>query len=232
MEDRAAKIQLTNQVMVADVMHVCGIKFLVSVSSPLEVLLVKHLQSLSRESLGAGVQAHINMLCSRGFEPERVMVDPHKSLMSLQGAYPGVEIDSCGAGDHFNKVDIRIRRIKELIRAVLVDLPYTLPRDRIKDLVTYAVSRINMRSTKALTDEASPRVRLTGFRPDFKHEFGLAFGDYAEVFDPKAAERSNDVTVARTEPCIALYPSANQNGSWVFFNLSTKSYVRCTQWTK
>jgi hypothetical protein len=29
-----------------------------------------------------------------------------------------------------------------------------------------------------------------------------------------------------------LYPSANQNGSWVFFNLSTKSYVRCTQWTK
>jgi len=108
MEDRAAKIQLTNQVMVADVMHVCGIKFLVSVSSPLEVLLVKHLQSLSRESLGAGVQAHI----------------------------------------------------KELIRAVLVDLPYTLPRDRIKDLVTYAVSRINMRSTKALTEEASPSRKI------------------------------------------------------------------------
>jgi hypothetical protein len=34
MEDRAAKQQITHQIMVADVMHVCGEKFLVSVSSP------------------------------------------------------------------------------------------------------------------------------------------------------------------------------------------------------
>jgi len=40
------------------------------------------------------------------------------------------------------------------------------------------------------------------------------------------------VTVPRTEPCIALYPSANKNGSWVFYNLKTKTYVRRTQWTK
>jgi len=187
MEDRSAKIQLTRQVLVADVMHVCGAKFLVSVSSPLEILMVKHLQNLSKDSLGAGVQAHINTLRSRGFEPERVLVDPFKSLMSLQGAYPGVDIDPCGAGDHLDKIDIRIRRIKELVRAVIADLPYALPR---------------------------------------------AFGDYAEVYNPKAAEKSNDVTVPRTEPCIALYPSANQNGSWVFFNLITKTYVRRSQWTK
>jgi hypothetical protein len=226
MEDCAAKMQLTKQVMVADIMHVCGVKFLISVSSPLEILLVKHLWNLSKDSLGAGVQAHINTLRSRGFEPERVLVDPFKTLMSLQGAYPGVDIDPCSAGDLLDKIDIRIRRIKELIRAVIADLPYALPRDRMKDLVVYAMSRINIRSTKALNDEASLRVRLTGFRPDFKPEFGLAFGDYAEVFNPKAAEKSNDVTVPRTEPCIALYPSANQNGSWVFYNLSTKAYVR------
>ena len=200
MEDRAAKMQLTKQVMVADIMHVCGVKFLVSVSSSLEILLVKHLQNLSKDSLGAGVQAHINTLRSRGLEPERVVVVPFKSLMSLQGAYPGIDIDPCGAGDHLDKKDVRIRRKKELIRAVIADLPYTLPRDRMKNLVVYALSRLNIRSTKALNNEASPRVRLTGFKPDFKHEFGLAFGDYAEVFNPKAAEKSNDVTVPRTEP--------------------------------
>jgi hypothetical protein len=232
MEDPGAKMQLTKQVMVADVMHICGVKFLVSVSSPLEILLVKHLSSLLKDSFGAGVQAHINMLHSRGFEPACILVDPFKSLMALQGAFPGVEIDPCGAGDHLGKIDIRIRRIKELIRAVIADLPYSLPVDRVKDLVTYAASRINVRCTNALADEASPRVRFAGFRPDFKHEFGLDFGDYAEVFNPKAAEKSNDVTVPRTEPCIALYPSENQNGSWVFFNLSTKTYVRRTQGTK
>jgi hypothetical protein len=150
--------------------------------------------------MGAGVQAHINTLRSRGFEPGRILVDPFKSLMALQGAFPGVEIDPCGAGDHLDKIDIWIRRIKELVRAVIADLPYSLPADRVKDLVTYAASRINVRRTKAVTDEASPRVRFTGLRPDLKKEFGLAFGDYAEVFNPKVAERSNDVTVPRTEP--------------------------------
>jgi hypothetical protein len=232
MEDSQAKMQLTEQTMVADVMHVVGEKFLVSVSSPLEVLLTKHLANLSLVSLGAGVQAHINTLRSRGFEPKRIIVNPHKSLVGLQGAFPGVEIDPSGAGDHLDKIDTRIRRIKELMRSVIADLPYTLPRDRVKDLVTYAVSQLNVRNTKALTDDSSPRVRLTGFKPEFKQEFGLAFGDHAEVYDPKAAEQSNDVTVQRTEPCIALYPSANKNGSWIFFNFQTKAYVRRTQWTK
>jgi hypothetical protein len=232
MEDRAAKHQITRQTMVADVMNVCGEKFLVSISSPLEVLMVKHLQSKSKQCLGTGMQAHINTLRSRGFEPERVLVDPHRSLVALQGEFPGVEIDPCGAGDHLEKIDIKIRRLKELMRAVLADLPYSLPKDRLKDLVTYSVSRLNNRSTKALNDVTSLRIRLTGFKPDFKQEFGLAFGDYAEVFNPKASERSNDVTVPRTEPCVALYPSANQNGSWVFYNLDTKTYVQRTQWKK
>jgi hypothetical protein len=62
MEDLQAKMQLTEQTMVADVMHVVGDKFIVSVSSPLEVLLTKHLANLSLVSLGAGVQSHINTL--------------------------------------------------------------------------------------------------------------------------------------------------------------------------
>jgi hypothetical protein len=47
-----------------------------------------------------------------------------------------------------------------------------------------------------------------------------------EAYNPRAASKSNDVTVPRTEPCIALYPSANRNGSWVFYNVKTKTYVR------
>jgi hypothetical protein len=35
-----------------------------------------------------------------------------------------------------------------------------------------------------------------------------------------------------TDLCIALYPSANMNGSWVMYNLSAKAYVRSMQWKK
>jgi hypothetical protein len=69
-------------------------------------------------------------------------------------------------------------------------------------------------------------------KPDYKSEFGLSFGDNVEAFNPIAEKKTNDVRMPRTEPCIALYPSANKNGSWVMYNLNTKSYVCCTQWKK
>jgi hypothetical protein len=213
-------------------MHVAGEKFIVSVCSPLELTIQYHVKNLSKDSLGTGLQAHINTLRSRGFEPQRIFVDPHKALAALQGSFPGIEVDVSGAGDHLDKVDTKIRRLKELMRSVIAGLPYKLPKERLKDLVTYAVCRTNIKSTTSLNDNVSPRVRFTGFRPDYKHEFGLAFGDYVEAYNPRSAERSNDVTVARTEPCIALYPAANRNGSWMMYNLHTNTYVRRSRWTK
>jgi hypothetical protein len=203
--DSAAKLQITYQDLVADVMHVAGQKFLVSISSPLELLMTYYVESQSTQELGNALQQHINTLRSRGFEPRWVLVDPHSSLVKL--------------------IDSKIRRVKEVARSVVAGLPYKLPRQHVKDLITYTVSRINLRGTSALNTPACPRVRFTGYRPNFKSELGLAFGDYVEVYDPKSHERSNDGFTERTESCIALYPIANRNGSWVFYNLRTESYV-------
>jgi hypothetical protein len=96
----------------------------------------------------------------------------------------------------------------------------------IRPTVMHAVSRMNLRSTDGLNTNVCPRVHCTGYRPTYKSELGLSFGDYVESYDPKANERSNDVLKARTKPCIALYPTANRNGSWVLYNLTTKSCVR------
>jgi len=231
-EDRGARLQITSQEMTADVMHVAGQKALISVSKPLGIMLSQPIAALTRAALGKALQAHINTLRSRGFEPRRIYVDPHRALRALEGSFPGTEIDTSGAGDHLNVVDTKIRRLKELMRAVLSGLPYKLGKDRVKDLITYAVSRTNIKSTEGLVSSESPRVRLTGLKPDFKTEFGLAFGDYVEAYNPRAVGRSNDVNMPRTEPCIALYPSANRNGSWVFYNLKTKAYVRRSRWQR
>jgi hypothetical protein len=118
-EDRGAKMQFTSQEMTADVMHVAGQKLLVSVSRPLALTLVQPVPSLTKEMLGKALQAHINTLQSRGFEPRRVYVDPHKPLQSVQGSFPGTDIDVSGAGDHLNMVDTKIRCLKEMMRAVI-----------------------------------------------------------------------------------------------------------------
>ena len=54
-----------------------------------------------------------------------------------------IELDIVGAGDHLNKVDARIRRLKELMRCVIAGLPYSLPKARCDDLVSYATGCMN-----------------------------------------------------------------------------------------
>jgi len=179
--DSGAKLQITHQEMSVDIMHVGSYKSLVSVSKPLGINLHDPLRSLTKNELGRSLQAHINTLRSRGFEPTIVYVDPQRGLDKLQGSFPGVEIDITGAGDHLNMIDTKIRRVKEIMRSVIAGLPYQLHKDRMKDLATYAINRTNLKSTQGLISKESPRVRFTGMRPEYKTEFGLAFGDYVEA---------------------------------------------------
>eukprot|EP00557_Chaetoceros_sp_GSL56_P005694 CAMPEP_0176500028 /NCGR_PEP_ID=MMETSP0200_2-20121128/13286_1 /TAXON_ID=947934 /ORGANISM="Chaetoceros sp., Strain GSL56" /LENGTH=1532 /DNA_ID=CAMNT_0017898575 /DNA_START=170 /DNA_END=4768 /DNA_ORIENTATION=+ len=215
------------QVLTSDVMFVNEETFLVSIATPLELLITSHVTSQSKPKLGESLQSHINLLRSYGFDVSLVRVDPQKALAGLKGNFPGVEIDAGGAGDHLPKIDAKIRRIKETCRSIIAGLPYSLPRNRVKDLVTYVVNRINTRRTTSLADNVCPRSKLTGRKINYKREFLLGFGDYVECYDPKV--RSNSMK-ARTEPCIALYPSANISGSWVMWSLKSETYVRRTHW--
>jgi len=100
------------QEMVADVMHVAGAKFVISLASPLQILLVIPTPSPSRLALGRALQEHINLIRMFGFDARIVFVDPFKSLVGLRGSIPGVEVQATGAGDHLPKLDVRIRRVK------------------------------------------------------------------------------------------------------------------------
>ncbi len=165
--------QQTWQEMCTDVMHAAGEKFLIGVCSPLELTIISHMESLSMEALGSCLQKQINLLRSRGFEVRRVLVDPHKSFIGLTGSFPGTAIDAAGAGDHLDKVDDKIRRVKEMMQSIIAGLPYRLDKAKIKDLATYVVIGMNVHRTSALTDNVCPRMKFTGLKVDYKKEFGL-----------------------------------------------------------
>ena len=220
------KAQRTNQVLTTDIMYVEKQKFLISIVSPLELVLQSPMSSDTANQMGIGLQTHLNTLRSRGFNVTRVICDPEFS--TLQGMFPGVEIDCTGAGDHVGKIDIRIRRLKETNRSVIAGLPYNLPINNVKDLVAYATSRMNVKRTSALSDNVCPRVKFTGRKLNYAREFGISFGDYVEVYNPRVV--SNKAVSPRTEPAIALYPVGNSANSWVFLNLNTKDRVVRSWW--
>ena len=221
--DHGLKEQRTIQDMTADIMHAGGRKYLVSISSPLELVISSPVASLGRVALGRALQDHLDVLRNFGFDARIVRVDPLKALAGLKGSFPGVEIDPSGAGDHLPKVDIRIRRIKEMARSIIAGLDYKLPSLLLDSLISFCVNRINTRRTTATTGNVCPRVKFTGRKVNYKKEFSLGFGDYCEARDPEAI--SNRIEDMRSQPCIALYPTGNINGSWKLFNVRTKQIV-------
>ena len=116
-------------------MHLAGKKFLVSLLSTLQIVLAVPVTVLRREALGKALQSHIDLVRMFGFDVRIVFVDPFKALVGLRGSTSGVEIQPTGAGDHLPKLDIRIRRLKEMARAVLSGLlgipTYTYVRTRM-----------------------------------------------------------------------------------------------------
>lgn len=119
MSDESAKLQIISQEVVSDVMNVGYEKFVISLSSLLELTLVCHVSGLSRDDFGSGVQKHIDTHRSRGFEPRRIYIDLQKALTTLQYAFPGVEVDVSGVGNHLDKVVSKTHRVKELIQCVV-----------------------------------------------------------------------------------------------------------------
>jgi hypothetical protein len=169
----------------------------------------------------------LELLYSKGFKPICVYVDPQSALKSLETKFPNVSIDVAGAKDYVPKADIKIRRIKECYRSIKTSLAWNLPMILVKDLVAFAVSRINIERSATINQTVAPKVLFTGLRLDFRKELGLAFGDYCEVFDG-----TDNTSRARSVPCNALYPCNNASGSWTFFNLITKQRIRRSLWQK
>jgi hypothetical protein len=153
--------------------------------------------------------------------PRIVYIDPHSTFWSMTQEFPGADIEVGGAGDHVAKVDVKIRQIKETARKVKAGLPWELPKQLIKDLITYAVSRINIPRTTTLGKNMCPRVLFTGIFVDYKKELQLAFGDYVEAY-----EGTSNTMAEQSAACIGLYPAANSTGSWVLWKIDIKSRVR------
>ena len=222
---------LKHQHLTSDIMFVGEKKYLLSLANPLELLIVSPLTRTTKSTLAGGFQSQINLLKSRGFKVVTVFMDPQPGHMSFHGAIADVEFNIGGAGDHADKIDQKIRRVKELIRSVHSGLPWNMPRMLLNDIVLYAVNRLNMRrSASSQGDVSAPKVRFTGRKPDFNKEFGIGFGDYVECYKPGVVSR--DALADRSEPCIALYPLNNGSGSWMMFNLKTRRRVRRSNWRR
>lgn len=211
-----------------DIFYVGKVKFLLSVMLPMGLCLVKKLDSRAGDSVVPALESQLKLLASRGYEIGRITSDNEASFRLLENKFPSIQINAGGAGDHVADADIRIRRIKDIIRSVVSGLKWKVPSMVIEFLVRFAVSRYNLQQHDRNVD--CPRVQFTKWKPKFNKELDLCFGDYAEAYNPSCV--SNDALQSRSEPCIALCPVGNTHGSWYFLNLNSNRVVCRSNWKR
>ena len=79
---------------------------------------------------------------------------------------------------------------------------------------------INLLSDNQRVDPTSPYELFTGNKVDYNTQLRISFGDYAECKNPN--RKPINTISRRTDPCIALLPLLNAQGSFLFFDLDTK----------
>jgi hypothetical protein len=129
------------------------------------------------------LQGQLAVLRSKEYIPEIVYTDPQSSFRSMTQDFVGVTIDVGGMGEYITKVDAKICRVKDTYRKVKLGLPWKLPVILVKDLVSSAVSRLNICRTTLLNENVCPRALFTGLLEDDKKELLLVFGDYIEAYE-------------------------------------------------
>ena len=109
-----------------------------------------------------------------------------------------------GVENHDGRVEERVRRIQENIRAIQCGLPFNLG-PQLLAWATYYSTYVSSLITKRLGDGISPRELLTDIKPNFKKCLPVAFGDFCQVLE----RDPNNTLKPRTVTPIALLPTGN-----------------------
>ena len=221
------------QVLHTDIMFVHKDSYLISVATPLDLTMVKHLGrgagARTKASLLKAIKGQIFLLRSQNFECSVILSDKEAGLKSLASELNamGIRLNPAGSGRHVPVIEKKIRQVKERIRAHVNILPFKLSSILLMWLVFFCVSTINMIPTRIGEESISPREKFIGRKLDYKRDLRIGFGDYVQLH-PRCTD--NTMT-SRTEGGIALMSTGNLQGSVLFFSLKSKRIVTRDSWT-
>lgn len=221
-----------SQTLHVDIMFVGECKFLISVSSPLELTMITTIDDRSSQTLQRDLLEQIHFYQVKNFKITHILSDGEGAITTMTNVLNelGITLNIAAPGQHVPKVERKIRQIKERMRSIVNSLPYKLPSSMTPWLARYAVSRINLFPSVNKTNNISPKEEFTGVKANFKVDARISFGDYVQTHEPPTGH-SKSTMQPRTEGAIALLPVGNVQGSVRFLSLNTLKVITRDRWT-
>jgi len=207
----------------ADLMFIEEIAFLISVSKPMDLVIVtplgKGIGTKSETSLRQALIGQYHVYWAKGFEISAVIMDGESAARKIAELVNVPPMVTLASGVHNVVVEARIRRIKEGVRSILSGLPFKVSKVILIWAVLYVtyVTNLMPKSSGYKGSGVCPRQDLTNIRPVFSRDLPFAFGQFVQA----AQGVSDNSMKARTFSAITLLPTGNSNGSVKVMNLST-----------
>eukprot|EP00187_Rhodella_violacea_P010381 CAMPEP_0174912862 /NCGR_PEP_ID=MMETSP0167-20121228/80004_1 /TAXON_ID=38298 /ORGANISM="Rhodella maculata, Strain CCMP736" /LENGTH=527 /DNA_ID=CAMNT_0016157535 /DNA_START=1 /DNA_END=1582 /DNA_ORIENTATION=+ len=203
-----------------DLVFINGVGALVSVAKPMQFIMTVPIMTKHVGPVKRALLTTIEAFEQKGIKVNALKFDRepavHANRDYLECALPaGINLTAATEAEPI--AERSACTLKNTVRSIMADLPFTVPRKVIGELFKYAARRVNTFGTRCLPRGTTPLEIFTGRKADMLVETRFAFGDYGQAHFGKVDNSMGE----RTTGCIALRPAGNAEGSWKFLNLST-----------
>jgi len=197
---------------------------------PVDMPLVTHLDNRKTSSIRKALRSQLSEIVSQEFEVSTLLFDGEGGIQALEDELKeaGYEVNTAGPKQHVPHVERKIGTLKGRIRSIHHSLPWNLPYTLLRYEVKYASLVMSMVPHHGRMDPTSPYEQFYGRKVDFKRQLRLSFGEYAEVHNNQPT--ASNTLEERAISCVAMLPLLNKQGTYLFFNLKTRSVLKGDKW--
>jgi hypothetical protein len=140
----------------------------------------------------------------------------------------GITLNGVARDEHVPEIERYIRTVKERTRCLFHTLPFELlPKRMTVEMVYTSIFWLNaFPPSDGISEEYGPRAIITGADLDWNVHCKLEFGSYVQVHE----EHDNGLA-PRTTGALALRPTGNAQGGFLFYSLTTGRKIARYAWT-
>jgi hypothetical protein len=152
-----------------DVMFVCGLPFLVTLSRNVCFITVQSVPCRTASELANGIRNVMNLYCRAGFVCQTAFIDGEFEKVKDK-LLSDITVNIRSKNEHVPDIEQKIQHIKECCHYSKSDIPAAvLPNVIIKQLVLHSVMFLNAFPDKqGISKELSPREIILRWQLDFK----------------------------------------------------------------
>jgi hypothetical protein len=205
-------------IIAADIMYLGNMAFFVTISRGLRFGTTDMIWNQKNETIIKAIRNVVNIYQGRGFKVSHFLMDSQFNSLRAEISVLGINLNTVARQEHVPEVKRYIRTIKERVQSYYNTIPFTsMPPRMMIELVHYCNFWLNsFPNEDGVSRSLSPRLIVTGNHINYLKHCKLEFGEYVQTH-----KEHNNAMNPRTVGAIALRPTGNAQGSYLFFSLNS-----------